>query len=271
MENADQHGGLSVERPSISRAYDYLLGGSHNFAVDRALAEEAIKAFPATGAAARANRSFLRRAVSYLVDHGCDQFLDLGSGIPTVGNVHEIAQAANPHTRVVYVDIEPIAVATARQVLADDPYTTAIEADLRDIDEILSHPEVSDTLDLSRPFAVLMVAVLHWIPDANDPAGIVARCRSVIPPGGYLTVSHLSRDDLAETGGMDALESVVADRSDPTTPRSRAWVEELFTDMQLIPPGVVHVADWRPDTPPQPEHSQFSWLGAIGRVATPSA
>src|ERR1700759_21135 len=160
--------GVDVSVPDASRVYDYALGGVHNFEVDRQFWDRAEAAFPGAARVARANRPFLGRAVRRLSELGIRQFLDIGSGIPTLGNVHEVAQEANPDARVVYVDIDPIAVEQSRSLLAGNPYARVIEGDLRDPEAILTHPEVLDLLDFTRPVAVLTVAVLHFVADADD-------------------------------------------------------------------------------------------------------
>ena len=167
-------GTVDPDRPSVARMYDYYLGGSHNFEADRALARVAVNHWPDLPMVMRANRAFMRRAVRYLISEGVTQFLDLGSGIPTVGNVHEVAAAANPEARTVYVDIDPVAVAHSRALLENTPGAAVVQADARDAAKVLLEAQDTGLLDLSRPVAVMMVALLHFIPDADDPAGIIA-------------------------------------------------------------------------------------------------
>ncbi len=234
---------IDVDRPSQARIYDYLLGGSLNFAADRQTARELIAMVPDVPLVAQANRAFLRRAVRFLVDAGVRQFLDIGSGVPTRGNVHEIVQGLAPESRVVYVDVDPVAVAHSRQILAGDDHTTAIQEDARRPEHILGHPDVRGLLDLSRPVAVLLVSVLHFIPDPDDPVGILGRLRRAVVPGSYLVLSHLTYG--ARTGGT----------SGPTPgdtfakPRSRAAVEGFFAGFEMVQPGLVAVDRWRPDVP----------------------
>jgi hypothetical protein len=163
--------GVDLDRPSAARVYDYFLGGAHNFAVDRELAEQIARMTPNIGDTMRANRSFLRRAVRFLVGEGITQFLDIGSGISTVGNVHEVAQQADPRSVVVYVDVDPIAASHSSAILAGNPQTAVVQADARDTDRILFDPQVRRLLDFSKPVAVLLLGVLHFIPDSDDPAG----------------------------------------------------------------------------------------------------
>lgn len=235
--------------PNLARMYDYYLGGSHNFAVDRAAADHAAAHAPHARTFARANRAFLQRVVVFLLAQGVDQFLDLGSGIPTVGNVHEITRPVNPDARVAYVDHEPVAVAAARHLLAGDRRTTVTHADIRDIDGVLSAPGVAGLLDFARPVAVLAVAVLHALPDRDDPAGVVAGYRDACPAGSYLAISHLAATSftLAE---QDAVRDVLDQTPTPVTMRTRDEVAALLAGFTLVPPGVVLLPHWRPDLGP---------------------
>src|SRR5690242_6751281 len=187
--------GVDPGKASVARIYDAMLGGVHNFAIDR----EALAAFtaidPQVRSLARANRAFLRRAVRFLVDAGVRQFLDIGSGIPTVGNVHQVARDATPDARVVYVDVDPVAVTHSRAILGDDPQTAVLAADLRDPERILDGARVTGLFDFDKPIAVLVLGVLHFIPDTDDPAGITARLRDVVSAGSYLAISHVTHED----------------------------------------------------------------------------
>jgi SAM-dependent methyltransferase len=235
---------IDINKPSVARAYDYFLGGSHNFAVDREFAGQVMLAMPDVGEQATANRGFLNRAVRYLVDAGVRQFLDLGSGIPTRGNVHEVAQRSAAESRVVYVDVDPIAVAHSRQLLADNPNATSIREDIRNVDAILTDPRVGALIDFDRPVAVLMIAVLHAVPDRDDPAGIVARLRDAVAPGSYLAISHLAEESRPE----EAAELVELTRRTPTpiTQRTRSEIAGFFAGLDLVEPGLVWAPDWRP-------------------------
>lgn len=257
-----------VELPSVARMYDYFLGGAHNFAVDRRAAQAAMRVYPSLAAAARVNRSFLGRAVRFVAGYGIDQFLDLGSGIPTLGNVHEVAQRANPDARVVYVDSEPVAVAHSASMLAGNPRAVAIQADLRQPAQVLDHPAVRGLLDRERPVAVLTVAVLHFVPESDDPVGILAQYREAFPAGSCLVLSHGSADGLPRTA-LQASGDVRAIYSDTTTPiavRDRARITELFDGYELADPGVVPVMEWRPD-PGKPEEPDpwISIYAGVGR------
>jgi SAM-dependent methyltransferase len=238
---------VDLERPSAARIYDYLLGGAHNFAVDRSAAEKIIEGMPTAPDVARANRAFLRRAVDWMVAQGVRQFLDIGSGIPTVGNVHEIAQRVDPDARVVYVDIDPVAVAHGRRILAGNDGAVAILEDLRDPGRILAHPELRAVLDLSRPVGLLLVSLLHFVPDADDPSGAVARLRDALAPGSFLALSH------GAVEGFDPAEVAVAAQVYRTTSgptgglRTRAQILGFFGDFELVDPGLVWLSEWHPD------------------------
>lgn len=258
---------VDISVPNAARMYDYLLGGCHNFAVDRETAEKAMAAGRVSPLPARANRSFLRRAVRFMVSQGIDQFLDLGSGIPTVGNVHEIAQQTNQDARVVYVDNEPIAVAHARQLLAKNPNAAMIGADLRDTATVLRDPETVRLLDFDRPVGVLTVAVFHFIPDAADPAGIIRRYLSTLRAGGFLAMSHYTEDDYTP----DKRRLAAAGRAAYGTQvigRSRDELLALMTGLDVLPPGVVYVPEWRPEDeqPAVANPAESEIYGAVARV-----
>jgi hypothetical protein len=257
--------GVDVEKPTAARIYDYLLGGFHNFAADREVARAAIAAVPDVAVQAQANRAFLHRAVRYLVEVGIRQFLDLGSGIPTLGNVHEIAQEASPDARVVYVDIDPVAVAHSRHILVGNDRATVVQEDLRRPEQILADDSVRTVLDLREPVAVLAVAVLHAISDADDPCGITARFRDAIAPGSYLVIAHGAKSSRPE----DAERLVELSKRTPTplTLRTAAEIESLFDGFELVPPGLVWAPLWRPESPHQvPEHPERSAnLVGVGR------
>jgi hypothetical protein len=260
---------VDLETPSAARMYDYYLGGSHNFAADRHLAEAALKAWPETPYMCRANRAFLRRAVTYLAEQGIDQFLDLGSGIPTSGNVHEIAEAVHPDARTVYVDSDAVAYAHGRALLEGNPRATYLQADLRDPDAVLSSPAVTGFLDLSRPVAVLMLMTLHFVPDSDDPKGIVTAYREAVAPGSYFVFSHgTSEYRPADTGGIT---KVYTQASHGIVPRDRAHIQELADGWELLEPGLVDVILWRPDAaeldddPLGGDVTRYSTFAGVGR------
>jgi hypothetical protein len=239
--------GLDLDRPSAARIYDYLLGGAHNFAHDRELAERFLKAQPYAREIARLNRAFLRRVVLYMIGAGIRQFLDLGSGIPTVGNVHEIAQKADPNARVVYVDYEDVAVAHSSLMLADNNRAAIVQADLTDPRAVLDHPDTQELLDRTQPVGLLMVGVFHFVPDALDPKGIVAAYRDAVVPGSHLGFSQFTADMMPAE--MARIVEVMSHSRDPMFPRSHAEITELFDGFDLVPPGVVATSEWRPQSP----------------------
>jgi SAM-dependent methyltransferase len=236
--------------------YDYLLGGSHNFAADRHAVDQATAAMPDVATHARGNRAFLYRAVRYLVGAGIRQFLDIGSGIPTSGNVHEIAQREAPDSSVVYVDIDPVAVAHGKAILAGDDRVRIIQADLRDLDTLLNHPDLRAVLDLSRPVGLLLVAVLHVIPDTDDPAGIVARLRDAIAPGSYLVIAHGTADSRPDEAAR--LREVSRRTPTPMTHRSRDEVARFFAGFNLVDPGLVWAPQWHPENGDDVAHPERS-------------
>ncbi|GAA4617521.1 SAM-dependent methyltransferase [Saccharopolyspora hordei] len=257
---------VDLEKPNAARVYDYYLGGDHNFAVDRQMAEEAIAMWPELPLVMQANRAFLRRAVQVCAERGIRQFLDLGSGIPTVGNVHEVAQAAAPGARVVYVDTDPVAVAYSRKLLRDNPDATIVDADLRDPERVLGSPEVTELLDLSEPVALMMVAVLHFVPDSDAPRKVVARYREALAPGSYLVISHASHEGRPDVGPAHA--DLYRERTaTPLTMRSTEEVTGFFDGFELVEPGVVFLPQWRPATPGDVEEhpERFTGLAGVGR------
>jgi SAM-dependent methyltransferase len=250
--------------PSAARIYDALLGGEHNFAVDREFAQQAKRVFPGVAESCRANRSFLARLVRYLVEHGVRQFLDIGSGIPTSGSVHEVAQRIDPRCRVVYVDNEPVAVTHSEMLLRANANATIVRADMRDPDTILRSTVVREMVDFDQPIAVFMLALLHFVPDQDDPAGLVARYRDALPPGGYLAISHATAESRPEE--MRALVRLYASSSNPAVARPNQWITDLFGEFALTPPGTVYTPQWRPgpdDTLAHPEH--YIFFGGLAR------
>jgi len=247
----DEH----TDHPNVARVYDYLLGGSHNFAADRAAAKEFLARWPDARETMLANRAFLGRAVRFLAAQaGIRQFLDIGSGIPTMGNVHAIAEQAASGTRVVYVDADEVAVLHSRAILAGNDRAAAIQADLRNPHDILGHPHLLDLLDLSKPVALLLVAILHFLPDSEGPAALVAELRDGLAPGSYVVISH------GTTDGQPAHVAEAMQHYDQTTapfqPRNHAEILRFFDGLELIEPGLVHVPQWRPDHPREAQHPE---------------
>jgi SAM-dependent methyltransferase len=245
--------------------YDYFLGGSHNFAVDREAARQALAARPDIPSLARANRAFLHRAVRFLLAQGIRQFLDIGSGIPTAGNVHEVAQAAAPGSRVVYVDTDPVAVAHSQALLAGTAGAVAVEGDVRDPAAIVAHPEVRRMLDFDQPMALLLVAVLHFVPDTHDPVELVGVLRDAVAPGSYLVITYAS--PTADQRVNDQLRDVYQQSPTFGAPRYLDSVRAFFTGFELVEPGLVLVSEWRPDTPEEAQalSSDAAFYAGIGR------
>jgi S-adenosyl methyltransferase len=237
---------VDVERANVARVYDALLGGSHNFAVDRDVASALTSIEPTARDAARANRAFLGRAVRFLVDAGIRQFLDIGSGVPTLGNVHEIAQAAAPESHVVYVDTDPVAIAHSKSILAGNDRAAIVHADLRDPESILTHPEVRQLIDFDQPVALLLVAVLHFITDDERPGDLVKEYLAALTPGSYLAVSHGTLDGRSSKV-VEAVQKLYSRASAPGRPRDHATVEAFFDGLELLEPGLVYLPLWRPD------------------------
>jgi SAM-dependent methyltransferase len=233
-----------------ARIYNYFLGGKDNFRVDRETAEMALAATPAVRDMARQNRAFLQRAVRFLAGQaGIRQFLDIGTGLPTQGNVHEVAQAIAPGAHVVYVDNDPIVLAHSRALL-DAPNTTVVLGDLREPTTILEDSEVGKLIDFDRPMAILLVAVLHFIQDQDDPGAILARLRDAMAPGSYLVISHGTTEaDQTRPEVADKVVAAYQRSSAPVTLRSRAQIEAFFGDFELVEPGLEQVHRWRPDGP----------------------
>lgn len=251
---------LGMDRPNAARMYDYYLGGAQNFALDREYADRALARFPHTARTAQSNRAFLARAVRYCLQAGIRQFLDLGSGIPTRGNVHEVAHAIAPQTRVAYVDNESVAVAHGRQLLADIPEATVTQADLRHPEQVLDADGVVGLLDFDQPIAILMVAVLHFVSDDARPVELVARYRAAVPAGSMLVISHVSDDQPTEelAAPHRAVAEVYRETSNPAYLRDRPSIRALFGDATLVDPGLVDALHWRPDDPPDPgDHCGF--------------
>lgn len=258
-------GEVDVDSPNAARMYDYYLGGSQNLAADRAAADAQLAVLPDVATTARANRAFLARVVRYSLQQGITQFLDLGSGIPTVGNVHETAHAVEPTARVAYVDNEAVAFAHAQRLLRDTPRVTVTQADLGDPDAVLTAPGVAGLLDFEQPLAVLMVSVLHFLSEEDDPAGVVAAYRDACVPGSLLAVSHAT-DEHVPTDLTAESMSIYRRTSTPLTLRQSATAPGLMPGYAVLEPGVVSTVDWRPEHPTTPadrEAARASWA-AVG-------
>ncbi|RFU88104.1 hypothetical protein DY218_03030 [Streptomyces triticagri] len=261
--------GIDISTPSVSRMYDFYLGGSHNFEVDREAARKAMEFLPGMPKIMQANRAFMRRAVRYAVSEGITQFLDIGSGIPTFGNVHEVAQGENPDARIVYVDHDPVAVAHSEVVLEGNDGAGIVAADLRKPEDILGSSAVESHLDLERPVALLLVALLHFVEDADDPYGAVAELGAVLAPGSLIVLTHAAYDGIPlpeqQAGGA---VGVYKNIRNPLIMRSRDEIARFFEGYEMVEPGLVSMAEWRPDTPPEDEDPYaFSGFAGVGRKA----
>lgn len=256
---------VDYRRPSPARIYDFWLGGSHNFAADREIGQRVLDAMPMIRPTAWANRAFLRRLVHHLVtDCGVSQFLDLGSGVPTAGNVHEIAQALDPRCRIVYVDIDPVAVAHSRHILVDNAGARVVHGDLRRPEEVIGSQPVRDILDFDRPVAVLLISVLHFIADHDDPAGIVRRYTRDLAPGSYLGLSHGIPAPNNQGGQSSAADDYFRVTRTPVVVRDTDTITSWCAGMTFEPPGLVPVNQWRPDgdTPDEP----VAQVGLLARI-----
>jgi S-adenosyl methyltransferase len=248
--------------------YDYLIGGKNHFAADRETAAEVLRNSPHVRIAARENRAFLGRTVRYLAgEAGIRQFLDIGTGLPTTDNVHEVAQAVAPSSRVVYVDNDPLVLAHARALLASSPrgQTAYIDADFRDPSSILSSPAVRDVLDFGQPVALMLVAILHFVPDEDTPGKVIATLLDALPAGSYLVASHLTTEhDPARTAAGQATmrgAGIAMQKRD-----ADEFARIAFSGLDLVPPGVVLVSEWRPEGDgPRPAPAEVSCYGAVGR------
>jgi hypothetical protein len=260
---------IDTTTPNPARIYDYLLGGKDHFEVDRVAADAILQAAPQAREGARENRAFLQRAVRFLAEQGVRQFLDIGTGLPTQGNVHQIARQITPDARVVYVDHDPVVYAHANALLANNsPTTLAVLADLREPEAILDHPRVQRLLDFTQPVGVLLVAVLHFVRDAEDPVGIVARLRDAMALGSFLVVSHATGDFHPQAGAQ--VTQVYRQASAPLVLRSREAIERFFDGFDLVAPGLVQPAAWRPD-PGQVSPSAGGFYSGVGQRSAPAA
>lgn len=240
--------GIDVNQASAARVYDYHLGGLHNFPADRWVAQRAAESMPDLPATVRANRAFLQRAVRYLCAAGVRQFLDLGSGLPTAGHVHEITHAVDPQARVVYVDVDPVAAAHGDAMLAGTDTAAMVRADLRDVPLVLAAPPVRRLLDFTQPVGVLMVAVLHLLPDTDDPPGVVARYRDAVPTGSHLVLSS-PWPSPASTRPAAARAAAAHQAIDTDSrPHTRHHIAALFAGWDLVEPGITPIRQWHPDT-----------------------
>jgi hypothetical protein len=257
---------FDVSTPSPARMYDYFLGGENNFPVDREAGTQ-IKAALGdvlTDDVVWENRRFLQRAVRFLAEAGIDQFLDLGAGLPTQGNVHEIAQEVNPDARVVYVDNDPLVRAHGHTLLAADDATTVITADMREPGSILADPELARLIDFSRPVGVLFVAVFHFIRDTEDPAGIVTTFRERLVPGSYVALTHLTTDG-PPAEEIDQAVEIYKRATSPLVFRPRRRIEAFFDGLDIVEPGLVRPGQWHPELGDDGPTTEWLYAG-VGRL-----
>jgi S-adenosyl methyltransferase len=252
------HTYIDMDTPNAARIYDYLLGGACNSAADREMARRIVAAMPEAPHVTRVNRAFLRRSVRFLVDSGIRQFIDIGSGIPTAGNVHEVAQRMDPGCRVVYVDRESVAVVHSQLLLQDNELADVVHADVREPADVLTAPEVTALIDFDEPVGLLMFALLHHVPDNAEPAALLAVYRDVLSSGSYLALSHVTDEGVSDH--ILAAHELYTANSTPVTLRNRAEIARLVDGFDPVDPGIVYVPMWRPDCP---EDSQYPEEAAI--------
>jgi SAM-dependent methyltransferase len=265
----DQSPGFDPATPNVARIYDYYLGGKDNFAADREAARRVMEFVPEIAKMAQMSREFIRRTVQFLVAAGIRQFIDLGAGLPSQGNVHEIAQTVNPEARVVYVDNDPVVLAHAQALLADNERTTVIQGDLREPGQILSDPGLNRSIDLGQPVGILLYSVLHLLPDDDEVTRIVATLRDALRPGGYMAISHAVSDVSPETTRKVVSvyqEALKLKGPRPDNTRTTEQVTRLFGDLELVDPGIVRLPEWRPVFPARPGGPESFWVvGGVGR------
>jgi hypothetical protein len=270
ISNADDLGEPPVFDSStahIARVYDYWLGGKNNFAADREAGDEAYVAYPDMPSSVRANRAFLQRAVRFMAKSGIRQFLDVGTGLPSANNTHEVAQSVSSDSRVLYVDNDPMVLAHARALLVGGQKgsTAYLDADARDPEKILRGAE--GMLDFSQPVGVMLVAILHLVNDEDNPQRIVDRLMEAVPPGSYLAITHVPSDMQASMGVVAAATRVNRLMAQRINPRSRAVVAQFFDGLELLPPGVVPIQEWRPDTDEESSARAAMWGGVARKNA----
>jgi len=252
--------------PNVARMYDYMLGGKENYVSDRAAVARLTEMAPSVPMFARRNREFLRRAVQFAASQGISQFLDVGSGLPTQESVHEVAQAVDPAARTVYVDNDPVVLAHSRALLGDTPGVAVVSGDVRDPAGLLANPDVTALLDFSRPICVLLVAILHFVTDAEDPAGLVAAFRDGVAPGSYLVISHGTAHGAPPqvAARSDDAQRVYDTATSQIAYRDPEEVSPMLAGLALVEPGLVHISQWRPPAATPFEFDGF--LAAVGRT-----
>jgi O-methyltransferase involved in polyketide biosynthesis len=268
VSTGEQPSGVDTTRPNAARAYDYFLGGDHNFAADREFAEQVLAIAPSVPAVTRLNRTFLRRAVRYFLDQGVRQFLDLGSGIPTVGNTHQIAEEAGIEVRVVYVDREPVAFYQARNMLTEHENAVVVQADMRDLPAVLEHPDTRQLLDFDQPLGLLVVGVLLYLPDPQ-PAELLRAYSTRLAPASLVAVSTLTDEhaDTALRAEVDRLRAAYAQAGEPVYSRDHSEILAWFDGMELVDPGLVTLPEWHTDDPRElADVARPLGYGAVARI-----
>lgn len=263
-DSAGVGAGFDTSIPNVARVYDYLLGGKDNFAADREFTDQLLAVYPIVAWIARQNRAFLGRAVRYCAGQGVGQFLDVGSGLPTMDNVHEVARRVIPGAAVVYVDHDPVAFTHANALLATSDGVAALCGDAREPGKILAEVSGRGLIDLNRPLVVLLTAILHFIPDEDDPAGIIEVFRDAMPSGSYLVLSHGSHDPVPEE--PEPAASLFRGASSPLITRSRQDIAAMLAGLELVEPGLVAVTQWRPVLAREPRDRAYLYA-AVGHKA----
>lgn len=278
MSNGGPHGhaghasaapqGLDLSTPNIARIYDYYLGGKDNYAPDREAARQVLAIAPDIPLAALENREFLRRAIQFLIaEHDITQFIDIGPGLPTQGNVHQLAKRCDPQARIAYVDNDPVVLTHGRALLHHTAGVTIIGGDLREPDAILADPRLLALIDLARPVALCLSLILQFIPGTDDPHGAVARLRDALCPGSWLAVTHVTGDERDMTT-MDTITGIYDEATAPLIPRSRAEVSRFFDGFELAEPGLVFLSQWQPTTEHFARGGQRWAYAGVGRKTT---
>ncbi|MGW0629901.1 SAM-dependent methyltransferase [Streptomyces sp. NPDC002758] len=260
-QDGSRGGEIDTSRPHPARIYDYLLGGKDNYEVDQHAGDQLAAAAPEVRIGLRANRAFLQRAVRHVVESGVRQILDIGAGLPTSPNVHEVAQKAAPDIRVAYVDNDPIVKAHGDALLSGSGTTSIVLADLREPQTVVDHPDVRRMIDFDEPVALLLVAVVHFLTDAEEPERIVATLRDALPTDSYLVLSHATGD----FADRSAAQAVYNKATASLNLRSRTEIERLFDGFELIEPGLAQVPFWRPDAPPPARSGEIGFYGGVAR------
>jgi hypothetical protein len=257
---------LDTTKPNVARMYDYWLGGKDNFEADRVAAEQVLTQLPGQRRSALENRRFLRRAVRFLAgEAGIDQFLDIGVGLPTQGAVHEVALEINPKARVAYVDYDPVVVAHGRALLATPDRSVVAQEDIRQPQRLLANPVIREHLDFGRPVAVIVLAILHFVTDKDDPVAITARLREALVPGSYLVLTHICTELLPDKAAAARAKDVYEQAGQPITARSTEQIRDFFGDFELVEPGLLPKHAWRPDTGTASADPSDISLGAVAR------